>query len=50
MPISVECSCGRVLSVKEEVAGRRVRCPECRKPVRVPEKKEVLVVDTYEEV
>lgn len=50
MPISVECSCGRVLSVKEEVAGRRVRCPECRKPVRVPEKEEVLVVDTYEEV
>src|SRR5262245_12995396 len=30
------CACGKRLAVAPEFAGRRVRCPKCRKPVMVP--------------
>jgi hypothetical protein len=29
MPITFSCSCGKRLSVKDEFAGRRVKCPAC---------------------
>jgi hypothetical protein len=29
MPISFQCGCGRNLRVKDELAGRQVRCPGC---------------------
>ena len=29
MPIPVACPCGRSLRVKDEFAGRKVRCPDC---------------------
>ena len=36
MAISVACSCGKKLKVKEESAGRKVRCPGCGEAVVVP--------------
>ena len=36
MPIPVRCSCGRTLAVKEEHAGKKVRCPVCRAVLEVP--------------
>ena len=36
MPVTFTCSCGKTLQVKDEFAGRRVRCPACQQPVSVP--------------
>lgn len=36
MPIRLKCSCGKVLSVKDELAGKGVKCPGCQKAIRVP--------------
>jgi hypothetical protein len=36
MPIKVQCRCGRVLLVKDEMAGKTGRCPECQQPVKIP--------------
>jgi len=36
MPIKVKCQCGKGLAVKEQFAGKAVKCPGCGKPVRVP--------------
>lgn len=36
MPIKLTCACGKKLSVKDEMAGRRVKCPACQKAVNVP--------------
>lgn len=36
MPIAFECSCGKSLQVKDEHAGRRVRCPACSETLSVP--------------
>ena len=36
--ISCRCGqCGKDLKVKDELAGKRVKCPGCGKPVAVPE-------------
>jgi hypothetical protein len=29
MPIQIRCSCGKHLAVKDEAAGKRVKCPAC---------------------
>ena len=35
--IALSCSsCGQRLSIKEEMAGRKGKCPKCGKPVQVP--------------
>jgi phage FluMu protein Com len=34
--ITFKCDCGKMLRVKEEVAGKRVRCPACKAVVQVP--------------
>jgi hypothetical protein len=36
MSISVSCQCGRDLRVKQEYAGKRIRCPDCKGVVAVP--------------
>ena len=36
MPIALTCSCGRALRVKDELAGRKIRCPKCSAVVAVP--------------
>jgi hypothetical protein len=41
MPIPITCgACGRKLKVKDELAGKRVRCPDCRETVAVPKPQE----------
>lgn len=36
MPIEFDCSCGRAVRVKPELAGKKIRCPGCGNPVLVP--------------
>jgi len=36
MPIDLTCSCGRALVLRDELAGQRIRCPECRSELTVP--------------
>jgi DNA-directed RNA polymerase subunit RPC12/RpoP len=36
MPISLSCDCGRKIRVKDEHAGRKVRCPACGIVLEVP--------------
>jgi hypothetical protein len=38
MPISLSCDCGRALRVKDELAGKNIRCPECKSILAVPAK------------
>lgn len=41
MPIAVSCrECGRRFKARDELAGRKVKCPECGEPVRVPEEQD----------
>ncbi len=37
MPISVSCPCGKTLSVKDELAGKRGKCPKCGAPLTIPQ-------------
>ena len=36
MPIPLKCPCGKKLQVKDELAGRRVKCPACGGAITVP--------------
>jgi DNA-directed RNA polymerase subunit RPC12/RpoP len=36
MPILLNCACGRSLRVKDILAGRKVRCPDCSSILTVP--------------
>jgi hypothetical protein len=36
VPITFACSCGKQLRVKDELAGKKVRCPGCQQVVQVP--------------
>jgi hypothetical protein len=36
MPISFTCVCGRALRVKDDMAGRKARCPVCGQVLTVP--------------
>jgi hypothetical protein len=57
MPIALSCTCGRALRVKDELAGKKIRCPQCQSILAVPAKKnetddlilEVLAADDGEE-
>ncbi len=37
MPITFSCSCGREITVKDEFAGKKGKCPACGKIVLVPD-------------
>ncbi|TWU01784.1 hypothetical protein [Neorhodopirellula pilleata] len=37
MPIAIQCRCGKSLSVRDELAGKAVKCPGCSQPVRIPD-------------
>ena len=37
MAITVSCACGKKLSVKDDLAGKRVKCPACQQVLRIPE-------------
>ena len=36
MPIAATCACGKKLQVKDELAGKKVRCPDCKQPLTIP--------------
>lgn len=36
MPIQLKCNCGKVVSVRDEMAGKAVKCPACQSVIRVP--------------
>jgi hypothetical protein len=37
MAISLACDCGKKLTVKDDLAGKKVKCPNCGTILRVPE-------------
>ncbi|MFM9960137.1 MAG: hypothetical protein ACKV2Q_02815 [Planctomycetaceae bacterium] len=39
MPIKVTCACGKKLAVKDELAGKKVKCPACQKLLSIPKPK-----------
>lgn len=39
MPIKVSCVCGKKLAVKDELAGKKVKCPACQKLLSIPKPK-----------
>lgn len=39
MPIKVRCLCGHELLLKSELAGKKIRCPECAEIIRIPARK-----------
>ena len=36
MPIKVTCSCGAKFAAKDELAGKKVKCPKCQVPLVIP--------------
>ena len=36
MPIELTCPCGRELVLRDELAGKLIRCPECQAELTVP--------------
>lgn len=34
-PIKVKCKCGKAFAAKPELAGKTVRCPGCKEPIKV---------------
>jgi len=42
--IKFSCECGKKLSVRDEHAGKQVRCPACGQPARVPDQGEIALV------
>lgn len=36
MPIQIKCKCGKALAVKDQFAGKAVKCPACGTGIRVP--------------
>jgi hypothetical protein len=45
MPISLKCSCGQSLRAKDELAGKKAKCPACGSIQNVPEPEYELVED-----
>ena len=35
MPIKVTCKCGQQFAAKDELAGRVVKCPKCKRPLKI---------------
>lgn len=44
MPIKLACSCGRQLTLKPTLAGKKIRCPSCDEVLSVPSGKKKKVV------
>ena len=36
MPIKLKCSCGQVLSVPDNLAGKSGKCPKCQRSIQIP--------------
>src|SRR6185436_4284646 len=36
MPIKVSCQCGQTFAIKDEMAGKTLKCPKCQQPLKVP--------------
>lgn len=36
MSIPVSCSCGKSFAAREDLAGKRVKCPNCQSPLTIP--------------
>ena len=49
MAIQVKCKCGATRRVKDEAAGRTIKCRECGKPTKVPKPQPVEDEYEYEE-
>lgn len=47
MPIKADCSsCGHSFNASSKFAGKKVRCPQCKEPLRIPGKEAVAATST----
>jgi len=46
MSIKVTCQCRATYSVKDELAGKRVKCPKCQQPITIPAAEAVVSLST----
>jgi hypothetical protein len=49
MAISLTCECGKKISVKDELAGKRVKCPDCQTVLDVPSPKGASAAEEFDE-
>ncbi|HUG89834.1 MAG TPA: hypothetical protein VML55_03310 [Planctomycetaceae bacterium] len=49
MTIVCNCACGRTIRVRDELAGKRVRCPECQEPVTVAQPRRAPAADASDD-
>src|SRR3989442_876187 len=49
MPITFSCSCGKTLRTKDDLAGKRIKCPHCDAVLVVPDD-EFETVEAFEAV
>ncbi|MBI3464764.1 MAG: DUF1559 domain-containing protein [Planctomycetes bacterium] len=47
MAINVACQCGKAFRVKDEVAGRRVKCPACGRVLDIPEERSAPPLEVF---
>ncbi|MBM82184.1 MAG: hypothetical protein CMJ78_16580 [Planctomycetaceae bacterium] len=45
MAIRIECDCGKLLRLADAAAGKRIKCPICSKPVKVPSSDAMEITD-----
>jgi hypothetical protein len=50
MPLVFECACGKKMKVRDELAGKKVKCPGCGKAVMAPEPEPMVVEPVGEEM
>lgn len=50
MPIPLKCACGKKFALKDELAGRKVKCPACQQVLSVPKSQVVEEPDEPWEV
>jgi len=46
MPIEMSCTCGKALTLRDELAGKLIRCPSCAGTIEVP----LPAVEVVEEI
>lgn len=46
----LECSCGKTLTVADNLAGKKVRCPRCQETIRVPDAEDEILGEAVDDV
>jgi hypothetical protein len=50
MPVKVRCQCGKQLVVKDELLGKRIKCPACQNPLPVQPEESLVELSPADEI